>query len=106
MCVPVSYADDTFCERHDYCKSSMCENLVLDGDHCYEDHCVDGALTNTKRENATIFENKTNACVDFICDNDIGPVVTTVCNSFEGERHMCINGGCLPISGMNVEIEV
>ena len=105
ICVPIGYTSKIFCERNDFCKTSSCTNLHLDGDHCYEESCLNGNVVIQKRKNATEYEEQLHACVDYICDKNIGPVTKSMCLSSKEQRYMCINDGCLAF-GTETRVEI
>jgi len=107
ICVPIGYRSSEFCARSDYCMTDSCSDIHLSGDHCYEDTCLNGKLVVQKRQNATEYEEQLHACVDFICDNNIGATARSMCSSTKQQRYMCMNDGCLAFgTETRVEIDV
>lgn len=105
ICASRDYLDTSFCGRDDVCKTDSCADLHLDGDHCYEETCWLGEVVTQKRKNATEYEERLHACVDFLCDNDVGPVTKSTCSGTEQQRYMCANDGCLPF-GEETRVEI
>jgi len=95
----------SFGGRRDYCLSDTCEDIHLKSDHCYTEYCYIGEIHTKKRDNATEYEERLHACVDYICDRELGPVTRSMCNTTKQQRFMCTNGGCLAF-GSEVRVEV
>jgi len=95
ICVPVGYSDSKFCNSNYFCRTDSCEELHFDGNHCYEEVCKDGKKVLEKRENATQWELKRTGCVECQCNNDVGKVQWSMCNSTSEHIFMCTNDGCL-----------
>jgi len=109
LCVPKGYIGTAggFCGRTDFCITDSCEDFHLDENHCYEETCWFGDPLMKKRKNATEWDERLHACVDFVCNNDVGPLAWSMCNSTEKQRRMCANDGCLPFdSQTRVEIDI
>jgi len=105
ICVGVGFFNDLFCGRTEFCETDSCEALTLDGNHCYEESCYRGEVVQQKRANATEYEEKLHACVDYICDINLGPVTRSMCNSTLQQRRICQNDGCLAF-GSEIRVEV
>ena len=108
ICVSIDYDDYEFCCRTDYCKTDSCENLHFKSNECIEDGCLNGDFVSVESKDAAKWENQTNACVDYKCDDKKGFIMETVCKSTNEKRVMCINDGCLlfELNSMRIEIEV
>jgi len=103
----LNYQDEFFCDRDDFCRTDSCESLHFEGDHCYEDGCYKGDLVSLKRKNASAWENQVHACVEYLCDNELGPMIEVVCKNTKDKRYVCMNDGCLVMpGGYRVEIDI
>jgi len=95
ICVPLNYDDFLFCSRQDYCKTDSCDSLVFISTKCYEESCIFGEKAMVERKNITEWEKRSDACLEFTCDDSIGPIVHPVCKSTEEIKYICSNDGCL-----------
>ena len=64
-----------------------------------------------KRSNASLWEEQTNECTKYLCDNSSGFVRENICNSDDETSRICIEGKCIENKtveeeGWIVEIEV
>ena len=59
-----------------------------------------------KRENATIWESKSNACYEYQCYNDSGPIYWKQCNSTDKTKNVCENDQCVDNKEMIVYVEI
>ena len=48
-----------------------------------------------KRDNATKWENQTNECIHYECDNSSGFIWWSMCNSSDNINRTCVNGQCI-----------
>ena len=80
LCVSPNYKCDSFCGVN-VSSSEKCKQFNL-FNHCYIATAQnDGELIQQKRKNATLFENRTNGCVKYQCNNEVGPISWSLCNS-------------------------
>ena len=83
---------------------NQCYDVLI----CSED---DGDVIIQKTNNAEYWENQTNGCVEYECNNDTGNVWWYIfCNSSDGINRTCMNGQCVTYNSLNergwiVEIE-
>ena len=89
MCVPDSYNSQQFCDKPITCKSSFCDTL--------NNQCYDLVNENTEclvRKKAIIeeWENQTNGCVEYKCDNATGQYLIR-CEDKDSNQQ-CINDQC------------
>jgi len=90
--------DDTFCGTIGFCLAESVEALNLRNNMCIEENCHIGHKLNRTTDAAKKWKAKSNACADFICHEDLGPLQWSMCNkSSDGQSYMCINDGCLPV---------
>ena len=80
---------------------------------CYEGIIVDDVIVPQRRTNATKWENQTNNCATYQCDNKSGPAVRYNCNGASGasgSKMICVEGECVSEDTIRepyfVEIEV
>ena len=112
LCVPGYYNDALFFDRYSYCWSNLesCEDVILKGDHCSTEVCLHGEINHLQeeRKNASEWEEKSNACVSYICDKQKGPISEINCFARNGERFMCSNDGRLRVDEwvLRVELEI
>jgi len=93
VCVPPDYKYDEFGNKpvstNDDCKDF--QDLF---NHCYKGAFIDGGLVQQVRKNATMFEGRTDGCVECHCYNDTGPVSWSLCNSTDKVNKVCVDGFC------------
>jgi len=107
MCVPNGFEESLLCGRDDFCVTDSCESLHFESGRCSEESCFEGEIATRDRKNASDWQNRTNACVEYSCDEEKGPVMETVCLSTKEQRYVCENDGCLVMySGTTVEIDL
>jgi len=107
LCVPMDYQNKTFCNRTDYCQTSRCGDLNLAGNICYEEVCFQGEKVIIPKEKSIAeWENRSGWCVDFKCNESVGPVVESRCLSVEEKRMICVNDTCNPVDDWNVRLEI
>ena len=87
----------------------MCEFIQFDvSQHCYEERCFKGAVTPVLSKNAPEWEGRTDACVEYKCDDESKrDIMISACVEKNGQRQMCINDMCKPVdSSLSVYINV
>lgn len=95
ICVDNSYnSSSTFCERSITCKSASCESFVNRSNHCYEVVGRDDECFVEKRENATKWENHTDGCMEYKCNNEIEFVSWKKCKNIDNSTYFCLNDEC------------
>jgi len=109
VCVPDNYSSSSFCGINNFCRSDSCESITRN--KCYTPVCENSTIVQTKRKNATQWENRTNGCFKFECTFDYGPVYWKDCNSTETTERVCEDDQCKVIETNKkdqvvVEIEV
>jgi len=91
ICVPETYDSDSFCMRSITCKSSSCSII---SSHCFgieknEDMCIV-----EKKSNVIAWENHTNNCVEYSCDNESGLLSRSICYK-KDEHILCFKDECI-----------
>jgi len=112
VCVPVDYNSSSFCgidvysnlTKFDHLRNNQCYEILV----CGED---DDDVTIKKRDSAIAWENQTNGCVVYECDNARGNVLWNKCNNSDGIDRTCMNDECVAYNtlidkGWIVEIEL
>ena len=106
--VPPEYEGTTFCGKET--RSDSFHDVF---NQCYEGIIVDDAVVPQRRTNATKWENQTNRCAEFQCDNKSGPAMRYNCNDTSeasGSKMICVDGECVSVDTISepyiVEIEV
>ena len=84
VCVPMDYVNDAFCGMSEFCKSDSCDELSNQINHCFG--CNDKCLIH-KREDAIAWENQSNGCLHYSCDNISGFIVRSKCE----KNRMCMD---------------
>jgi len=93
VCVPAAYEGNGFGNKTVY-KSDNCEQVVKQTNKCYGMTVTGTEISVWQRDSAKKWENQTNGCEEFKCDNEIGLVSWGKCNSTSGNTMMCLNGTC------------
>jgi len=102
ICVPSSYANNSFCGANQLCKHESCESFFYN--QCYENPvCKDGVISMEKRENATKWERKTNECFEFLCSFESGPIYWKQCNKTD---EVCENNQCVTMGEVTFAVEI
>ena len=103
VCVSSSYNNNSFCGLTQFCKHDSCESFLHNVNQCYEPVRDDKKKEwkMAKRDNATIWESKSNRCYEFQCLNDSGPVYWKRDNAtkWESKRNECYEFQCHNESG-------
>ena len=110
-CVSDNYESASFCGRSITCKSSSCETITEQHNQCYEVVSNGTECVVRKRIKATEWENRTNGCWEYHCDNESGLIPPQIKCTSEGNSHMlciddteCIEENDIPIKEWMVEI--
>jgi len=91
ICVSESYSSTTFCGRNISCKSSQC--IV---NHCYETiGAEDLKCIVRKKPDVMKWENETNECVVYRCDNESGMSVEEIKCKNGDNITICKDGKCV-----------
>ena len=90
ICVPNSYNSSSFCGANVTCKSSSCDTIFLRQNKCYEFGVKEDECIIKKTVDAEDWENKTNGCVQYECNNETGRVYWNKCNN-----STCVDGQCM-----------
>ena len=75
-------------------KTDSCEEIIHN--HCYEvivDKSNEAHIQ--QRANASEWENKTNGCIKYYCDNESGGMYNNTCCSHDGINRICMNDTCV-----------
>jgi len=112
ICVSPDYNFSLFCSK-EVSHSSLCQEFQSKFNNCFKGHYNDasGTIEEEKRKNATDWEDRSNGCVEYSCNNDTGKLWWSLCNDSDGLNHMCLEGQCEDKSlnehnGWAVEIDV
>jgi len=81
--------------QFDYEPTDEWKEAIKQENHCYEVVCEDNKPVVKKRYNATQWENRTNGCVEYQCDNSTGPITKIICESSDAVNRFCINDQCV-----------
>ena len=103
VCVPSSYNNSYFCGLNQFCKHESCESFIHN--QCYEPVCnsSNNSISIQKRENATIWESKSNGCYEFQCHNESGPMYWKQCDKSDD---VCENGQCVTKKEVKYSVEI
>jgi len=89
ICVPLDYDSFSFCGFPVKAGSTCAYN------HCYEAIYNNGTFVEQKMKDATLWEKRTNRCVEFQCDNKTGLSGWSLCNSSSSDTEaVCHNSSC------------
>jgi len=95
ICVPLNYSSSEFCKEPNFCKKESCDDLFdMDG-RCYMITCENNEWGFKQRDNATKWEEQSNQCYEYQCDNESGPLSWCMCNSSVDLNRTCVNGKCI-----------
>ena len=104
VCVPSSYNSNSFCGLNQFCKHESCESFTFSANQCYEPVCNGNkTISMEKRENATMWESKSNGCYEFQCHNDSGPIYWKQCNKTD---EVCEKDQCVVMKEVTYYIEI
>jgi len=79
VCVPIDYNESSFCDMTVYLNSSSVDHQQHN--HCYEViSCNETGTFVQKRSNATEWEKHSNACSEYKCVNESGPIHNDFCS--------------------------
>jgi len=93
ICVPPDYEYDTFCGKT-VSDSDVCADFKKLFNHCFKGTFSDGEFSQKMRKNTTDWIERTNGCMRYECNDKIGKVSWSMCNSTDEETRMCIDGQC------------
>jgi len=71
--------------------------------------CIDNEVTAVKRKEFIEFEKQRTGCIEHTCDNDIGLITWSLCNSTESQNLVCMNDRCIEdksVMDEKVKIEI
>jgi len=74
-------------------ESSIHIQSVEENNLCYEIVHIDNEWIEQKKEEAKEWENQTNGCVTYLCDNEAGNVMRSKCNDNPGS--VCFDNNCV-----------
>jgi len=94
VCVPPGYESSTFCGKSISFTVEPCKTFRGMFNRCFRGALINGRLIELKRLNATIWEAKTNGCVQYQCDRASGALSWSLCNSSKKRSKMCLKGMC------------
>jgi len=112
VCVPINYTSSSFCRQTVYTQSSNFDDIREWYNHCYEVKvCGETNYDVQKRENASEWEARTTGCLEYLCNNESGPVLRNKCINDDGSRLTCLNDECVGIDtlsekGWSISFEV
>ena len=90
ICFPKEYNDTTFCDETGIGFSTNCETLKEDENECYFVSPIDGEWKVQMKEEFAIWNNQTDSCVEYKCDNNKGLYAESICP----EDTQCVNENC------------
>ena len=90
---------------------NITENYHNMVNQCFYARCYDGSLLQEKRTNASSWEERTNGCAEYYCNDENGPISWSNCNSSdnytENNNYICMDNKCVERRiGWIVEIEI
>jgi len=65
--------------------------------HCFEVVCDGTKWILQQRQSAIEWENQTDECMFYQCNNESGPVSWSICNSSRTVGNKCVEGKCVPV---------
>ena len=102
VCVPTNYVDGSFCEKSVTNKASLPDFVEGQRNQCCEVMCNGTDFFVEKSEDAKSWENKSNSCVRYMCDNESGMTQWRVCES----EQFCVNEKCFSEDDIDKQWEV
>jgi len=115
VCVQPEYSLLSFCGKSVYSSSSSpsCDDFADQSNQCFEVLVYNKtSATVNKRSNATEWENQSNGCVQYQCDNATGGISSSICQN-KGEVSWvcvkdseCVEGDKLDSSGWKAVIDM
>jgi len=97
VCVPDGYNSTEFCGHTVTKDTAVCKDFrkVVSQlyNQCYEPEYIGDTIVERKRINATEWEDQTNGCAEYKCDNETGGLLQLLCNTSDVSR-MCMNDQC------------
>jgi len=97
LCVSPDYYSSSFCDvdLDSYSSLPICQQFRSMFNHCYKGTHINGDFIQHKRKNATLFESRTNGCVECHCYNESGAVSWALCNATDDVTRICIDDRCV-----------
>ena len=92
--MPPDYKQDDFGGAPVTSTNTLCKSFRNQFNHCYEGTYINGKIQKQKRSNATQYEEQTNGCFGFYCDDDIGKLSWSLCNTTNETTRICVNEQC------------
>ena len=90
ICVSEAYNSLSFCGKTITCKSSSCQTVFS---QCYDSGVNGTQCILRKKEDVIEWENQTNGCIKFLCDDGTGELFTSSqCNN---DKEVCVNDKCI-----------
>ena len=83
ICVSESYSSTLFCGRN-VSSGDLCFDLIIEGDTCFK----------KKKDSLVEWEKKSNACVNYSCDNETGFLSFSLCNGTDQMVTCTKDGKC------------
>jgi len=95
VCVPPGYNADTFGNQSVTSDAPICKSFRSMFDNCSKGSYVNGQVVKERRRVAREWEDQTNGCVEYRCDNETGLVSWSNCNSTSETTWICVNEQCI-----------
>lgn len=102
VCVPPNYPSKKFSDYDVTNDAEICKQFQSQFNHCYKGLYVDGDWVQQKLVNATEWEKQTSTCIQYICDNETGPVENVVCSKSASSASKTSSGRPVSVSSSGV----
>ena len=98
VCVPPDYESKSFYGVSATSNTNKCQSFRSLFDSCFWATYTDsGAIIRERRPDADEWENQKTGCMERYCDDELGPVSWSLCNSTEGITRACMNNVCVEV---------
>ena len=96
ICVPPDYKSSTCGGKNTTSDLPDCQHFQSMFSHCFNPvyDSESGMLIEEKSKNASEWENQSNGCIKYACDNTSGKLSWSLCNSSETSHKLCMNDEC------------
>jgi len=87
ICIPKNYSGTSFCGKTGIANSDDCDSLRIEDNECYEVFpSPDHVWENLIKEETKVWENQTDNCVAYLCNNETGYYAKGNCSG-----SLCLN---------------
>ena len=93
ICTPENYLDHSFCGRTSVAYSEECTELEMKENKCNEVVPKNGTWVVQHKGEAFLWEEQTDECVEYKCENGTGNVAKNKCD--QDSAYVCMNGECV-----------